>query len=200
MKEWNNMDCNVERRIRKTNKALGEALIALLKEKKLNEISVCELTDRADINRGTFYLHYKNIYDLLYQMEANLLKELNTRITRYKISEIRQCPYLILEEFYCLLQEHSDFFQAMLYVNDGSCFANNLKQLLLENYRIAALQHLEYSDVLVAFITSGCEGLIRYWLENGFRETPKQLAQMTNAILLKSMEVIGDQYGREEIK
>ena len=55
----------VDRRVRKTRRQLRECLITLLKEKKVQDITVGELTDMADLNRGTFYLHYKDVFDLL---------------------------------------------------------------------------------------------------------------------------------------
>ena len=62
----------VDRRVRKTRRQLRECLITLLKEKKVQDITVRELTDMADLNRGTFYLHYKDVFDLLEKTEAEL--------------------------------------------------------------------------------------------------------------------------------
>lgn len=53
----------VDRRVRKTKKQLRECLTRLLKEKKVQDITVRELTDMADLNRGTFYLHYRDVFD-----------------------------------------------------------------------------------------------------------------------------------------
>ena len=69
---------SIDRRVRKTRKQLRECLIALLKEKKVQDITVRELTDMADLNRGTFYLHYKDVCDLLEKTEAELLADFNT--------------------------------------------------------------------------------------------------------------------------
>ena len=66
----------IDRRIRKTRRLLRECLTALLKEKKVQDITVREIADMADINRGTFYLHYKDVFDLMEQIENELLKEL----------------------------------------------------------------------------------------------------------------------------
>ena len=54
-----------DRRVRRTKKLLTQALTELLQEKQVNEITVKELTDLADMNRGTFYLYYKDIFDML---------------------------------------------------------------------------------------------------------------------------------------
>ena len=55
----------VDRRVRRTRKQLRECLVTLLKQKKVQDITVRELTELADLNRGTFYLHYKDVFDLL---------------------------------------------------------------------------------------------------------------------------------------
>lgn len=65
-----------DRRIRKTKKALCEALAELMIEKDIQKISIRELTDKADIHRATFYSHYKDIYDLYEQVENTTLLEL----------------------------------------------------------------------------------------------------------------------------
>ena len=53
-----------DRRVMRTRRALQQALIALLQERELKDISVSELTARADVSRGTFYLHYPDVYEL----------------------------------------------------------------------------------------------------------------------------------------
>ena len=62
-------DENVDSRVRRTKRLLRQGLTELLKEKSIKKITVRELSDRVDINRGTFYLHYKDIYDLVEQIE-----------------------------------------------------------------------------------------------------------------------------------
>lgn len=57
------------RSVRRTKKLLINHLIGLLKQKPINQISVKELTDLCDLNRGTFYLYYKDIYDMIEKLE-----------------------------------------------------------------------------------------------------------------------------------
>ena len=77
-----------DRRVRKTRKLLIEGLTQLLKEKSINEISVRELSDLVDINRGTFYLHYKDIFDMLTQIENDLFKELDTLFSSHSVKAV----------------------------------------------------------------------------------------------------------------
>ena len=66
-----------DRRVRKTKKQLRSALTSLLLEKDISRITVRDVADRADVNRGTFYAHYSDVYDLLRQLEDDLLTHLD---------------------------------------------------------------------------------------------------------------------------
>ena len=59
-------------RVRRTKRLLRQGLTELLQEKSIKKITVRELSERVDINRGTFYLHYKDIYDLVSFLEPEL--------------------------------------------------------------------------------------------------------------------------------
>jgi len=61
---------DANRSVRMTKQRLYQALITLLQQKSLREITVRELTELAGISRGTFYFHYADIYALMDQMEA----------------------------------------------------------------------------------------------------------------------------------
>ena len=54
-----------DRRIRKSQNAIKSAFLELLQQQYFNDITVQQITDLADINRGTFYTHYLDKYDLL---------------------------------------------------------------------------------------------------------------------------------------
>lgn len=64
----------MDRRVRRTKTLLLQGLIQLMDEKDVKDISVKELSDLADINRGTFYLHYSDVYDMLGQIEESLFR------------------------------------------------------------------------------------------------------------------------------
>ena len=65
-------------RIIKTKEALHNALLELLNEKTLEVISISEICRKAKINRGTFYLHYKQVEDLF----EEYFKEITADLTR----------------------------------------------------------------------------------------------------------------------
>ena len=81
------------RRVRKTKKAIQDFFCELTKEKKLNEITIKELCARADINKSTFYLHYRDIYNLADSIQEILIRDVCAIIDEYPYDEtIRKAP------------------------------------------------------------------------------------------------------------
>ena len=73
----------IDRRALKTRKAIFEALAELLTEKELRQITVQELSDKADIHRVTLYKHFYDIYDVYEQLEKAILSEVGLMIADY---------------------------------------------------------------------------------------------------------------------
>ena len=69
-------------RTRYTRKVIQDAFLEILKEKPVSRITVKEVCDKAEINRGTFYRHYQDCYDLLDKIEEEGLKEFEKMLER----------------------------------------------------------------------------------------------------------------------
>ena len=85
----------MDRRVARTRRQLREALTELLKTKSVQDITVCELADKVEISRGTFYLHYKNVFDMLETIEQEMLDELAAAIKDTPIGT-RERPFAML--------------------------------------------------------------------------------------------------------
>lgn len=70
----------MDRRVKYTKKVIKDTFLSLLEKKNISNISVKELCEMADINRGTFYRYYIDIYDLLKKLKMNLLKKSKIQI------------------------------------------------------------------------------------------------------------------------
>lgn len=72
-----------DRRIRRTKRLLRQALAEIMNEKDFKDITVKEITDRADLNRGTFYFHYTDTYDLRDKIEDELVRDFTEVLSSY---------------------------------------------------------------------------------------------------------------------
>ncbi|MCK4724588.1 MAG: helix-turn-helix transcriptional regulator, partial [Anaerolineales bacterium] len=75
----------IDRRVRRTRRALRQALLDLMDEKGYDEVTVEEITNRADIGRTTFYLHYRAKQDLLLEQFGELIDQL--------VNQLSQAPF-----------------------------------------------------------------------------------------------------------
>lgn len=185
----------VDRRVRKTRRQLRECLITLLKEKKVQDITVRELTDMADLNRGTFYLHYKDVFDLLEKTEAELQEDFNQLVCKHDAVDLKQRPSVIFNEIYYLVYDNADLIEILLGENGDLNFVNRLKQLIREKclkdwMEVFRSGNAAAFDAFFSFIVSGCIGLVQYWLQTGLKETPEQMAKLTEHIITKGIGVL----------
>ncbi|MGN0371633.1 MAG: TetR/AcrR family transcriptional regulator C-terminal domain-containing protein [Enterocloster sp.] len=190
----------LDRRVRKTRKQLRECLVALLKKKKVQDITVRELTEMADLNRGTFYLHYKDVFDLLEKTESELLEEFNDRLLGHGAAELKQRPAAIFNDIYHLVYENADLTEILLGENGDLNFVNRLKQLVREKclgdwMEVFRSGNPAAFEAFLSFLVSGSIGLVTYWLQTGLRETPEQMAKLTEQIITNGVSVLeGDPY------
>lgn len=63
-------------RERKTKRAIKDAFLQLRAKKPLERITIKELSDIAEISKATFYLHYKDIYDLSEQLQNEVIQDI----------------------------------------------------------------------------------------------------------------------------
>lgn len=185
----------VDRRVRKTRRQLRECLITLLKEKKVQDITVRELTDMVDLNRGTFYLHYKDVFDLLEKTEAELQEDFNQLVCKHDAVDLKQRPSVIFNEIYSLVYDNADLIEILLGENGDLNFVNRLKQLIREKclkdwMEVFRSGNAAAFDAFFSFIVSGCIGLVQYWLQTGLKETPEQMAKLTEHIITKGIGVL----------
>ena len=174
---------------------LRECLITLLKEKKVQDITVRELTDMADLNRGTFYLHYKDVFDLLEKTEAELQEDFNQLVCKHDAVDLKQRPSVIFNEIYSLVYDNADLIEILLGENGDLNFVNRLKQLIREKclkdwMEVFRSGNAAAFDAFFSFIVSGCIGLVQYWLQTGLKETPEQMAKLTEHIITKGIGVL----------
>ena len=134
-------DQNIDRRVRKTKKQLRQALMDLMSEKPSKSISVRELAERADINRGTFYIHYKDVGDLLQRLEDEMAERLILVCKKYAYAntEVNAFPYLT--ELYRFAQDNADLCLVLLGPNGDRAYTDlfHSSQLLPPGFPVPVL-------------------------------------------------------------
>lgn len=180
-----------DHRTRVTKMLIRKAFTELLEKKPIQSISIKELCERAGINRGTFYAHYKDIYDLRGRIEDEMQRELEAALMPLTEQAGKGLtPVRITTEIFRCLKDNSDlctvtlgeygdkdFFLRLLKMGQEKCVDAYSKYF--EN---ASEKKIEY---FYAFASSGCVGLLRLWLADGMATPAEEMAQLTEDIMMK---------------
>lgn len=181
-----------DRRIRRTKALLRQGLIQLMEQKDIKDISVRELSDLADINRGTFYLHYSDIYDMLNKMEDELFIEFHEILDRNMDCSLEQIsPETTFMDIFTFLERHRDLVKIMMGPHGDLAFVNRMKNLVKKRlYDILDLRQASCDyTYMEAFVVSGCTGVIEAWLNHPAAHTPKEIAAICSSMLPKEFSV-----------
>lgn len=181
-----------DRRVRRTQKLLKESLAGLMNEKEFKDITIKDITERADLNRGTFYLHYADTYELLTAMEDDVLADFQDMINAY----LNVDSYMDLMPVLCPVVHYiveNEEICRNLFENDASSrFHNKFRNLIHSNgkviiERLFAVPASSSIDYYFEFVTSGLIGLINRWLRNGMPESETEIARIGNNALLAAI-------------
>lgn len=173
-----------DRRVRRTKALLLQGLMQLMETKDVKDISVKELSDLADINRGTFYLHYNDVYDLLAQIEDELFVEFHDIIDR-TLAPANHSPRITLFEIFSFLERHMEVVRVIIGPHGDLSFVNRLKDLVQNRLDsiLAVRRAAEYGCYLESFAVSGCIGVIETWIAQPAPPGPEVMAEICSALL-----------------
>ncbi|MCR5755282.1 MAG: TetR/AcrR family transcriptional regulator [Acetatifactor sp.] len=179
-------------RVRLTKTLFKTALIQLLSEKKIHEITIQELCQKAELNRTTFYKHYQNIRDLLDEIENETLERSTLCLEQTKI-EKEASVTTPLFHYLCYIRDNSDTYRLLL--NPSNDFNRKLLApatdfLKKQSETLSQLTELTETSLTYyqEYILSGSVALIRNWLFNGTIESPELIASMIYEIAVKLLK------------
>lgn len=183
------MPATEDRRVKKTKKAMYDALALLLEQKPLKSITVREIADLADINRGTFYLHYRDVYDMVDHLQCEIFEKFNQIVTSHEPKKNSAELFPLLVELFGLLKENARLARVLIGKNGDASFVDRLKSVIREKCFVNAKSTLSADssdsfDYFYHYFVSGCIGIFSAWLEGGMAEPPTRMAELTERFIL----------------
>ncbi len=181
----------MDRRVRKTRMQLRAGLTQLMREKPIKDITVRELAQLVDINRCTFYLHYRDIYDMVEQVEQEVFDEFEALVRAHPAEELLNKPIYLLLDLFEFFSVNSDLCAAFLGGNGDMAFFNKLILLIrdrvVEYWLKEQKKDPDQFDYYFSFLASGFIGIIREWFQRDMKETPAQMAALAEQLVLHGM-------------
>ncbi|WCK55041.1 TetR/AcrR family transcriptional regulator [Aneurinibacillus sp. Ricciae_BoGa-3] len=178
----------VDRRILKSQEAIKKALIELMSEKHFDNITIQDISEKANVNRGTIYLHYLDKYDLLDKLIEEHINELRKMCESACELDWIDATLIFCEHF----ERNYSFFSMMLASKGAPYFRNRFLGFLLEEFRKEVdvtkgkNQGLN-EDVIVRFVSSAYVEVVEWWFMNGKPFPHQVLAEQLGTLLERNL-------------
>jgi AcrR family transcriptional regulator len=171
-----------DERIRRTRERLGSALVELIQEKPIDEVTVQEVLDRASVGRSTFYLHFRDKNDLLLSQLETFLEIMSTTLNIRKEKSDRVVP---VAEMFAHIGGQNKIYRAL--ADSGRLtdffdlaqgyFGRGIEQRLRESRRLPKVPQRELAARASA-LAGSLLSLLRWWLDRGEKESPSDMDRL----------------------
>lgn len=178
-----------DRRIIKTKKAIREAFVSLLQKYDLNDISVTELAEAADINRKTFYTYYENIHQLVDEIEDEAV----SMFADLMVNGGGAKNFINSEEIFSALTQairHDYELCQQLLIGNNYSFLSKITAALKTKIKIS----LDFSDMsefdvefMIDYTLAGIISVYQAWFRNGSLVSLDELTEKVSEISLNGM-------------
>lgn len=167
-----------QRAVQTENRIKG-VFLDLLKEEDISRISVSEICKRAEIHRTTFYVHYKDVADLMEHMVAEMYQQ----VIGLFVEEGKGLRPDGFQQLFGLIKKHRDFFCAYMdALGELNLKYDRLPAELRQNIdKIMPVMGYASREELIyhqTFFTAGLSAVIRRWVRRGCQESPEEMERI----------------------
>jgi AcrR family transcriptional regulator len=186
-----------DQRIRRTCERLGSALVALIQERPIDDVTVQDVLDRALVGRSTFYLHYRDKNDLLLSQLEQFLEMMSTTLSIRKEQSHRVVP---VAELFAHIGSQKKLYRTLAdsgHLNDffdlaQGYFARGIEQRLAESKRVSSLHLSKLPQRELAARAAALAGsllsLLRWWLDRGAKESPYAMDELFHRMVWNGLQ------------
>lgn len=185
-----------DKRVIRTKKAIKAALFKLLETKDLSVVTITELTQKANVNRRTFYTHYRNITDILNEIEEELVESLTWLLQQFDPSNYKESTYRLFMGLNELITVEFDFYFHLVRVDMRGMLMSRLKNVIkcttdrvLEQFCSKQTADLE---IISSFIVGGFFNTYLEW-HNRMSEIPiEHAAELASSMVSFCVDNAGE--------
>lgn len=181
----------VDRRVLRTKNAIKKAFLGLFAEKRFEDITINDIADRADINRGTVYLHYMDKFDLLDKCIEDHVRDMISLCADREGEEADQATVRDPRPVFDYLKDHFVFFAALYATERAFLFRDNLQRFVTEGLLLKRIQGERKADaeteLNAQFMASAFVGIVEWWIRRGMPYPEDFMADQVRRLFEKNI-------------
>ena len=191
------MERCLDRRVMRTRTALQNALLDLILEKRYDGITVEEITERADVGRTTFYLHYQDKDALLLDVTGDFADEVREAfLVRLEESTVRVED--VAELLFHLAEQHANMYWAIISGRCGAQVLEQFRRIFLSLFRRIIQAQMEADETqmempvgfVAAYLWGAMKETIIWWKEQDVPYQAKAMVEMFNRLSAQGAQAI----------
>ena len=176
-----------DRRVVRTKKAIRNAFARLISRRSLGEITVKELSEEADINRKTFYNYYSDIFQVMDEVENEVVTAFAEALRSVDLSEALMNPNLIVSRLMDIINSDIDFYSHVFSQGVNATLLDKLVQVMKEMIRDEVNRMIKVDQELLGFALDfeigGIISAYQAWFNSGCRMDREIMAKNVSAII-----------------
>lgn len=174
----------IDRRVRRTKEAINRAFLELFTEKEFDKITINDIANRADVNRGTVYLHYADKYELLDKCIEDHLNNMILSCSFTRLSQEkpdRADAIERLKSLFIYLDENFSFFSAMLANKKTSAFRERMLEIISSSIKkgigMEGTNQDMDEELIIQFMAAAFVGTVEKWILDHMPNSPEFMAE-----------------------
>lgn len=181
-----NKSKKVDLRVVKTKRAIKKSFIEVLAEKDIDDITVKEIADRALINRKTFYNYYKGVYQIVDEIEDEIVETFDSAVKGIDLKSQMKDPHLIFEKLTVIINNNIDFYGALLKTNGNVGLVFKIKELLKSKAQEGFASQFDIEREKLAYMMeyalSGMISVYESWFNSGRKQSIEEISDIVSTI------------------
>lgn len=176
----------MDKRIMKTKRAIHAAMSKLLADKPIDEITVTELSEAAEINRKTFYNYYSSVYMVAEEMEDEIVARFDETLRRIDFDTLLKDPQTTFNTLARLIASDLDFYGNILTNRNQVIFLqkiiSSLKERVMTLYASQISADAELVEYVLEYIVAGMVSVYQRWFISGMKTDIEMLSRQISTL------------------
>lgn len=183
-----------DRRVIRTRKSIRNALARLLAEKDLNDITVSDIAQTADINRKTFYNYYSGIHEIIDEIENDIVDSFGSVLGDINFKECMKKPNTIFEKLTSIINTDMDFYGYFLSMNSNTNMLHKIVHLLKERTKSAMLTQTDADSAVVenalTYALYGMIAVFQQWFNSDRTQSIEEISELISVMCFNGLSGI----------
>lgn len=193
---------NVDRRVRKTKRAIRIALARLMTEKEITDITIKDIVTVADINRKTFYNYYSGVYQVVEEIEQTVLGDFYAAFENLPYDKISANPSLMFERINGVVLNDPELYYCLLMIDEKVNLISKIASILIRSAKQELRRYLDLDDdqieLILNFTFSGTIKVYQNWVLSENKRPLNKIGEEIGIISFGGINKMNEMFGKSK--